>query len=105
MPDNEEQKIRLPIEAIPPVAPELEEVEEEKKDELADMFEVPQEDDNDMVTDHLVELDEEDDLSDLTAVSREDIMGTPPKPRVRVTRRGKRFIRREPPPTSLRGVR
>jgi len=79
--------------------------EPEPKDELADMFEVPQPEDNDMVTDHLVELDEEDDLSDLTAVSREDIMGTPPKPKYKIVRRGRRFLRREPPPTSLTSPR
>lgn len=90
--------------------PEVE-PEPEEKDELADLFEVPQPEDNDMVTDHLTRIGEEDDMSDLVEVTEEDIMGEapeepePPKPRFRIRPRGRRVIRREPPPTSLGGVR
>ena len=89
------------------------EPEPEEGDDLSDLFEVPQPDDNDMVTDHLFVLDEEDDLSDLFDVSREDILGAgfnqppePPRPKYRVTQKGRRISRRQPPPpTSLRGIR
>jgi len=94
---EEEQAIRVPAEATPP-----EEVEEKPKDELEDLFEVPQEEDNDMATDHLVDVDEEEDLSDLTDVSREDVMGTPPVVRKRKVRPKPRHS--QPPPTSLGGV-
>lgn len=103
VPVREEQ-----VEAIPPEEriepPPPDEIEEKPEDELADLFEVPQPEDNDMVTDHLVELDEEDDLSDLTEVTREDIMGTPPVKRVpkrRLKRTGRHY---PPPPTSIGGV-
>lgn len=113
---------------MPEPSPESEEPEEvayqpvpepepkaEEKGELDDLFEVPQPEDNDMVTDHLVELDEEDDLSDLTSVSREDIMGEPypgvpsveeevPIQRLRrVKRTGRRYY--PTPPPSLGGLR
>jgi hypothetical protein len=66
------------------------------KNELADLFQVPQAEDNDMYVDDLFavpeeELDMEDDLSDLTQVSREDVMGKPPKPRLRYTRTKKPY--------------
>jgi len=96
---TEETTIRIPTEATPP-----EEVEEEPKDELDDLFEVPQPEDNDMATDHLVDIDEEEDLSDLTTVTDEDIMGSPPVVRKRKERPRRVGIRREPPPTSIGGV-
>lgn len=95
--DEEEEIIRTPDEVIPPV-----EVEEEP-DELADLFEVPQSEDNDMATDHLVDIDEEEDLSDLTTVTNEDIMGSPPIVRKRKASPRKVALR-HPPPTTLGGV-
>ena len=79
---------------------------EAPKNELSDLFEVPGEDDNDMYVDDLFEVDEEDldmedDLSDLTSVSREDVMGKKPTPRPQ------RFRRTQQPysgPTSMGGV-
>jgi hypothetical protein len=61
------------------------------KNELQDLFEVPKPEDNDMYTDDLFDvpeedLGEEDNLDDLTKVSREDVMGRPPKRRVRYQR-------------------
>ncbi len=80
----------------------------EEKDELADLFEVPQPDDNDMTIDHLFLSEEEDDMSDLTEVSTEDIMGEEEaKPAIkerRVARRFKRVPRRYTPPTSIGGL-
>jgi len=113
MPDNED--VRLPEEAIPPIAPQFEVVpepevkpEEEEEDELADLFTPPEPEDNDMTTDHLVKAPEKEDLSDLFEVSDEDIMGEapapepepPPKPRYRIVRRP---IRRSPPPPTIVG--
>lgn len=71
-------------------------------DELSDLFAVPQEQDHDMQVDDLVELDEEDDLSDLVAVSREDIMG--PLPPRQGTRKVVRRVRQVSPETTIRGV-
>lgn len=82
-----------------------------KEDELAELLAVPQPDDNDIVTDHLVDISEEDiyggdpDMSDLTDVTQEDLFGTPPaveQARRRIKRTAKRY---STPPTSLRGVR
>lgn len=59
----------------------------ESEDELADLFEVPQPEDNDINCDDLLELDDEDvfggpeDMSDLLSVSREDIINGNDKPR------------------------
>jgi hypothetical protein len=70
-------------------------------DDMSDLFEVPQEDDADIYSDDLVELDDEDvmggdsDMSDLTSVSREDVMGRPLK---------KRRVRRPTPPPSMGGM-
>ena len=54
------------------------------------------------------EGEEDDDLSNLVDVSQADIMGDPPetkpKPRYRIVPR-RRPVPREPPPTSLGGVR
>ncbi len=80
---------------------------EPPKRELDDLFAVPQDTDNDMYVDDLFELDEDDfeyeeeDLSDIAHVSREDIMGTPPKPRPQ------RFRRTEKPhtPPTMGGLR
>jgi len=92
------------------------EPEPEEEDELADLFEVPQPEDNDMRTDHLVEVPKEEDFSDLVEVSEADIMGddfpgTPPSSeepvqRPRPVRQFKRTPRRyPPPPTTMGGVR
>lgn len=66
---------------LPSLIPAEEQKPERPADELADLFEVPQEEDNDMYTDDLFELDDEEDLSDLTRVTREDVMGKPRKAR------------------------
>jgi len=122
----------VPLPSVTPPAPvepeEVEEVayrpepmpvpvepEEEEEDELADLFEVPQPEDNDMRTGHLVEVPEEADFSDLIEVSEADIMGddfpgTPPSTETPETRRVpvkrfKRTPRRYPPPPTLGGVR
>lgn len=96
--------------------------EPEPEDELADLFEVPQETDNDMRTSHLVSIEDigDDDLSDLVEVSHSDIMGdgieepfpgtpatieTPELIRRFPVRRYKRTSRRPPPPTSLSGFK
>lgn len=104
-----EEQERIP-EPIPPVEEDVVlevEPEAKPKDELADLFEVPQPDDNDMTTDHLVEAPEEEDVSDLVEVSQEDLMGKlpPPKPKpvVKFRRTTKRYT--PPPPTGVRGVR
>lgn len=105
---EEEQTIIVPAEATTPEP----EVEEEEEDELADLFEVPQPKDNDMRTDHLFGVDDEGDMSDLVEVSEEDIMGEPSEPESveRPVVKSKKYrivrpIRREPPPTSLGGIR
>lgn len=82
-------------------------------DTLKDLFEVPQPGDNDIVTDHLVDLDIErdvmgGDLGDLTNVSKEDIIGRPlaQKRKVRIVQARRRpsgvFL---PPPPSMGGMR
>ena len=59
----------------------------ESGDDMADLFEVPQEEDNDMRVDDLLELNDEEGVEDLLSVSHEDVMygaGKPkPKPVVR----------------------
>jgi len=138
-PENEEDIYRAQPEPIipseerpqfipPPTPVEPKEEEEpvpvsvpEPEDELADLFEVPQPEDNDMAIDHLLappeEVTEDDDVEDLVEVSAEDIMGepypgTPPSTETPETpgrvpvKRFKRTLRRyPPPPTSLGGVR
>ena len=125
--EEEEQNpsiISIPPETVEPTPSVVEEAqpEQEDKDGLSDMFEVPKTEDNDMDTDYLFETDGEDDMSDLTEipsdltdVSREDIMGdgfggepaaqqeVEPK-KYRITRPDRKVIRREPPPTSMGGV-
>ena len=69
-----------------------------RKNELADLFETPGANDNDIYADDLIEYNEDDadpdvgdllddDLSDLVSVSREDVMGRAPRPRKSKTRR------------------
>ena len=92
-----------PPEPKPEPEPEPEPKPEQPASALDDLFEVPDEDDNDMYVDDLIAVDEEGDLSDLTRVTEEDIMGSPPRPRpspVRYRRTGRRYI----PPTSMGGV-
>ncbi len=108
------QPVSIPV----PVTPVLEKTstalwgppepkKEPPKSGLEDLFEVPEEEDNDMYIDDLFELDEEDfdleeDLSDLTQVTDEDIMGKAPPPRpAKFTRTSKRYI----PPTTMGGLR
>lgn len=85
--------------------------EEANGDDLSDLFRAPSENDPDMQTDDLLEVDLYDDvldgdLEDLTEVTEEDIMGPedpppPPKPPRRLMRRtSKRY---EPP--SMGGMR
>ena len=45
------------------------EIKEESSDDLADLFEVPQPEDNDMATGYLVEKPGDDDISDLVEVT------------------------------------
>jgi hypothetical protein len=103
----EEASPEQEVEIIEEVAPESEPVAEvaEHEDELADLFEVPQPDDHDIYSDDLVETDEAEDLSDLTSVSREDVMGSRPKSKAkyRIVRRP-RTARRFVPPTTLGGM-
>ena len=79
-------------------------VEPQPEDPLADIFEVPQPEDNDMYTDDLLSLgseEEVDDLlevGDLLEVKQEDIMGKAPAPRFQRTRRP--FL----PTRGLRGI-
>jgi len=92
------------IEPEPAPAPEP----DLRSDELAELFEVPEPEDNDMFIDDLFEVDseDEDDLSDLTSVSNEDVMGPAPKPvQRRVVRRVRRTSRPYTPPSSMRGIR
>jgi len=89
----------------------------EGEDDIADLFEGPQPEDNDMATDHLFAVDEPEDLSDLTDVPEEAVMGeeldaeSEPEPepqpqprRYRIVSKGRRVIRREPPSPGIRGV-
>ena len=83
-----------PIEELQPI-----EVEKPKpKNDLADLFSVPAPEDNDIYVDDLLEIPEEGSYSDLTDVSKEDIIG---KPRAkRYKRTNKRYIQ----PSSLGGM-
>lgn len=114
MPDIPEPEPEPAAEPMPETpAPVFERAEPEREtneEALADLFDVPQPEDNDMRTDHLVELEEEEDLSDLVDVNfGTDIVGDeepePQQKRFRISPRGRRFIRRQPPPTSLGGLR
>ena len=106
---DEEQVVEVPVEQEVVVEGE----EQEKSNlthDLSDLLEVPQEDDNDMYIDDLFEADEEDiefddDLSDLTSVSHEDVMGRRPVKKKKVRYVRVRKVYREQPPTSLQGLR
>lgn len=113
-----EPEITTPIEVEPEIRPSLQErVEEavrpaEEEDELDYLFEVPQNEDNDMKVDHLVTVGEPEDVSDLIDVDFDkDILGEDEEPepqptkRFRIAPKGRRFIRRQTPPTSLGGIR
>ena len=107
----EQQAGEMPRTEIVMEEPEI--VEEPPKDELADLFEVPQPEDNDMTISHLFEVPEEEDLSDLVDVGNEDLMGyggEPPAAKTfRITPKGRRIIRYRPPLTpgdsGMQGVR
>lgn len=89
-------------EAVPVVEPVA-----KPKDDMSDLFEVPQPEDNDMVVDHLVEPPEEEDMSDLVDVSQEDLMGELPKPKPKPVARFRRTVKpyTPPPPTGVREIR
>jgi len=90
---------------------------EKPKNDMSDLFEVPQETDADMETADLFEVEPEDIIGDddenndlldpgddLTEVSVEDVMGAPPKPKkVRYQRTSRPY--RPEPPTSVGGIR
>lgn len=112
------EEIRIPPTEIPlpppitPVSPTSEPLvrpeEPGRVHELDDLFEVPQPEDNDMEVDDLFEIPEEDidfsdDLSDITQVTNEDVMGSPPKPKAQP--RFRRTTRPYYPPPSLGGIR
>jgi hypothetical protein len=103
---NEPGIIETPPEMPPPgIVQEAAPVEpprpQTNANDMSDLFEVPQEDDPDIYSDDLVELDDEDvmggdsDMSDLTSVSREDVMGRPLKKRRRP---------QQAPPPSMGGM-
>lgn len=89
-----------------PVAEPQEEKPKMRSDALKDLFEVPKENDNDIYCDDLVDLSDEDvyggdtNLSDLTSVNTEDIMGNRPKKK-RIQRTYKPYY----PPDSMGGMR
>lgn len=100
--------VEEPIKMEEVVEAKPEPVSEPPSDGIDDLFEVPQPEDNDMAIDHLIEVDEEEDISDLVDVSNEDIIGEapePPKKKYRIVPRGSRVIRRQPPPASMQGTR
>jgi len=76
---------------------------ESEGDDMADLFEVPEETDNDMAVDDLVEPPDEESMDDLVSVSNEDIMGAAPKPKVK-SQQFRRTNRRYVPPPSLGGM-
>lgn len=119
-----EQPITIPEAAQPPEA-ELEqqaEAQEAASDEVikskpknpnADLFEIPQPEDNDIYSDDLIDVEDEDvfggnpDMSDLTNVSNEDLMGEPKssnKEKVYRYHRPRRIVQPSPP-TSFGGMR
>jgi len=80
------------LSASSPIYQQLYQQPVEKEDDLADLFEVPQEEDNDIYTDDLLELDEPEGVEDLLTVSREDIMnGTRSKPKPKLMRTNKPY--------------
>ncbi len=109
-PAQEETESELAVET-PEAMPEVPETK--KKDELADLFELPKPDDNDITTKHLFEMEQPDDLSELVEVSDEDVMGQEmpglvttkkPTPRYKVIPQNRRVIRRPSPPTITGGM-
>ena len=92
------------VEIVEEVAPESVVEEAKHEDELADLFEVPEADDHDIYSDDLVEAPGLEDLSDLTRVTREDVIGSRPKAKgkYRIVRRpARRFV----PPGGMQGLR
>ena len=88
------QPIRIPtIEAVP-----IEEEPEKPKpkNDMSDMFEVPQPEDNDMYVEDLVEAPGEEDMSDLMRVTNDDIMGTKRKKSYKITHSGRKSIQQPP---------
>lgn len=76
------------------------------KNKLADLFETPQPEDNDIYTDDLFTVDSQDfelntDISDLTRVSSDNIIGRPRSRRRQMFRRTEKPYN---PPTSIGGV-
>ena len=95
------------IEEVEEVPEEVVEQEPEEEDELSDLFATPQPGDNDIKTDHLFNMGGEDDMSDLTEVTDEDVMGEAPEPPRRVIRRVRRTNKPYygTPPSSMGGMR
>jgi len=82
------------LSASSPIYQQLYQQPVEKEDDLSDLFEVPQEEDNDIYTDDLLELDEEEGVEDLLTVSQEDIMSGPrakKKPTLKLVRTNKPY--------------
>lgn len=110
MPDEqlEEQYTAESYEQEVPIEQEATE-EQPAKNDMSDLFEVPEPTDNDMETDDLVEyededLDMDDDLSDLVRVSNEDIMGRRPVKKMKPKFRRSNKVYRTPPTLgSMRG--
>ena len=111
MPDNEQEQVgyQPPVEALPPVIPQLEPqleaIREEVDSDIDDLFEVPQPDDNDMRTDHLFARPEPEDLSDLFdnegILDLDDEPEPEPRPTPRRVVRTKKLYRPSPPPPTL----
>ena len=109
--EREELAIQMPVsEPLPKSEPE------EPKSDTDDLFEVPQPEDNDMRTDHLIAAPEEDDMSDLTDPPEEEDLsdlftGEQPaeEPERAIRPPVRRYVRTNrpyyPPPTSLKGLR
>ena len=113
--EQREEEVQPTSESVPshPLPVTTDEEPETKQDALADLFEVPQEEDNDIGMADLFEVEDqtvdmEDDLSDLTQVTEEDVMGTPPPPPQKAPApakpRYRRTTRRYYPPVSVGGV-
>ena len=103
--EQEEEMMEEPI-----TMEELVNLAPTRKNRMGNLFEVPQPEDNDMYTDDLFELpgenmEYEDDLSDLTTVTKEDIMGRVPVRKPKLSQRLQRTNKPYYPPTSLGGMR
>ncbi len=107
--EEEEEEERSEVGVGRPIIVErILEAPPDEEDSLADLFEVPQEEDNDIRVDDLFELPDDEDISDLTSVSDEDVMRGEPVPGAR-SKRKVRYVRRtskgyNPPPT-MGGIR